>query len=147
MEKPRIPPGPLFVPQADTATTVRLIKRGRVGGQGYCGIQGVGHGRESTVPALRGQARGRPRELRCREVGSVRLPRTERSRKDDHDQDADDASPTVFRGRERPGLRPQDGRSEDSRTDRSRPATGQFRPRTERRNEYGYLRATSALYW
>src|SRR5438552_16730549 len=108
MEELRILPGPLFVPQADTATTVRLIKWGRVGGQGYCGIQGVGHGRESTVPALWGQARGRPRELRCREVGSVRLPGTERSWKDDDDQAADDAPPAVLRGRERPGLRPQD---------------------------------------
>src|SRR5205809_6080540 len=137
----RIPPRPRFLPQAEAATTVRLIKLRRVGGQGYCGIQGVGHGRESTIPALWGQARGRPRELRCREVGGVRLPRTERSRKDDHDQDADNASPTDIRGRERPGLRPQDGRPEDSRTDRSRPATGQFRPRPERRNEPGYLRA------
>src|SRR5436853_7470566 len=123
MEELRIPPGPLFLPQAAAATTVRLIKRGRVGGQGYCGIQGVGHGRESTVPALWEQARGRPRELRCPEVGSVRLPRTERSWKDDHDQDAHDASPAVLRGRERPGLRPQDGGPEDSRTDRSRPTT------------------------
>src|SRR5437016_1711644 len=137
----RIPPRPRFLPQAEAATTVRLIKLRRVGGQGYCGIQGVGHGRESTIPALWGQARGRPRELRCREVGGVRLPRTERSRKDDHDQDADNASPTDIRGRERPGLRPQDGRPEDSRTDRSRPTTGQFRPRPERRNEPGHLRA------
>src|SRR5437667_11596597 len=97
MEKSRIPPGPRFLLQADAATTVRLIRRGRVGGEGYCGIQGVGHGRESTVPALRGQARGRPSELRRREVGSVRLPWTERSWKDDHDQDAHDASPTNLR--------------------------------------------------
>src|SRR5437773_9470598 len=108
MEELRILPGPPFLPQADAATTVRLIKRGRVGGQGYCGIQGVGDGRESTVPALWGQARGRPRELRCREVGSVRLPRTERSWKDNHDQDANDASPAFLRARERPRLRPQD---------------------------------------
>src|SRR5205809_7312639 len=108
MEELRILPGPPFLPQADPATTVRLIKRGRVGGRGYCGIQGVGHGRESTVPALRGQARGRPSELRCREVGSVRLPWTERSWKDDHDQDVDYASPAFLRGRERSGLRPQE---------------------------------------
>src|SRR5437773_10987887 len=100
----RIPPGPRFLPQADATTTVRLIKRGRVGGQGYCGVQGVGHGRESTVPALWGQGRGRPREFRCREVGSVRLPGTEWGWKVDHDQDADDAPPAVLRGRERPGL-------------------------------------------